>query len=81
VRSRWRARCGSVFGEVRCGEDQHATMGARVGPREGLGWVGRRRELVEVRARGDSSNGGSAGGCAHTREELGAPFYSQRAQR
>jgi hypothetical protein len=42
---------------------------------EGLGWVGRRRELAGVRARG-GGNGRSAGGGAHAREEKGALFYS-----
>jgi hypothetical protein len=51
-------------------------MGARGGPREGLGWVGRRWELAGVRAHGGGGDGGSAGGGSYTQEEKGAPFYS-----
>jgi hypothetical protein len=58
ARSQRRAHGCLVSGEVRGGEVQHAAMGARGGPREGLGWVGRQRELAVVRARGNSGNGG-----------------------
>jgi hypothetical protein len=45
ARSRWHTHCGSFSDKVWGGDDQHAVMGARVGPREGLGRFGRRREL------------------------------------
>jgi hypothetical protein len=77
ARSWWRARGCSVSDEVWGGEDQHAAIEARVGPKKGLGGVGRRRELAEVRARGGGGNGGSAGSGAHTREEMGVSFYSR----
>jgi hypothetical protein len=75
-------RCGSVSGEASAGEDQHSAMGARVGPRGGLGWVGRRRKLAGVRARrGGGGNGESTGSGAHAREEMGRPFIADtRAQ-
>jgi hypothetical protein len=76
ARSRRRTRCGSVSSEASAGEDQHAAMGARGGPREGLGRVGWRRELAGVRARGSGGNGGSTGGGAHVRQKMGHPFYS-----
>jgi hypothetical protein len=76
VRSRRRTCGGSISSKVRGGEDQHAGIEARVGPREGLGRVGRRRELAGVRARGGGGNGGSAGGSAHAREEMGRPFIA-----
>jgi hypothetical protein len=63
------------------GEDQHAAMGATMGSREELGRVGRRQELAKVRARDGGDNSGSAGGGAHAREQMGAPFYSRRVQR
>jgi hypothetical protein len=68
AKSRRCTRCGSGSGEASDGEDQHAAMGATIGCREELGGVGRRRELVEVRARDGGGNGGSAGGSAHVRE-------------
>jgi hypothetical protein len=77
ARSWWRARGCSVSDEVWGGEDQHAAIEARVGPKKGLGGVGRRRELAEVRARG--GNGGSAGGGAHAREEMGRLFIAEHA--
>jgi hypothetical protein len=51
-------------------------MGARGGPRDGLGWVGRQRVLAGVRDRGGGGNGGSAGGGAHAREEMRCPFIA-----
>jgi hypothetical protein len=79
ARSRRRTRGWSVSGEAPGGEVQHATMGARVGPREGLEGVGRRRELAGVRAR-SGGNGGSVVvvlTCGRRR----AAFYSRRAHR